>query len=154
MDYHKGSGVIVYDPFRGDMKRRVNNWCVVEVDREITRYFRWWMKFEKHIILQQPSWDAHISIVRGERLQPQFAKLWNKYHTRHVDFFYKHVGSYDVDESGRYDNHEANKGKYYFVEVECPLFNQIRDELGLKTGWSFHLTFGRTYEYEARKPKR
>lgn len=152
MDFHSGSGVIVYDPYRGGMKRRSNGWCVVEVDKEITRYFRWWMKYEKHIYLQPPSWDAHTSIVRGEHLDPSVQNLWKKYHGQRVNFLYQHVGEYQVARSGLRES--ADDGTYYWVDIECPLMDSIRAELGLRKGWKFHITFGRTYEYTARRPKR
>lgn len=152
MDFHVGSGTIVYDPYRGDMKRRGKGWCVVEVDREITRYYRWWMKYQNHIHLQPPSWDAHISIVRGERLDPSVQHLWKKYHGQKVQFAYQHVSYYKTARSGLSES--ADNGMYYWVDVDCPLMDTIRAELNLKRGWRFHITFGRTYEYEARKPKR
>jgi hypothetical protein len=152
MDFHQGSGTIVYDPYRGAMKKRTNGWCVVEVDKEITRYLRWWMRYEKHIYLQPPSWDAHISIVRGERLDPSVQQLWKKYHRQGVNFVYEHINNYRTARSGFGES--ADNGVYYWVDVECPLMDSIRRELGLRQGWKFHLTFGRTYEYEARKPKR
>lgn len=151
---HSGTGTIVYDPFRGDMKRRTNGWCVVEVDREITRYFRWWLQYQKHIHLDFPSWDAHISIVRGDggdRVQPQFQSLWKKYHGKRIQFEYDHVGDFKITRSGL--STSPDNGLYYFVEVRCPIIDNIRQELGLRTGWKYHLTFGRTYEYQARIPK-
>jgi hypothetical protein len=150
--YHKGSGVIVYDPFRGPMKRRTENWCVIDLDREITRYYRWWIKYEKHILLQRPSWDAHISIVRGEKIKPEVQHLWKKYHQQRVEFFYRHVGDYQIVRSGLTDS--PDDGNYFIVEVQCDIIDKIRNELQLKTGWFHHLTFGRTYEYQARQPKR
>ena len=152
MDFHSGSGIIVYDPYRGGMRRRTNGWCVVEVNKEITRYFRWWMQREKHVYLQPPSWDAHISIVRSEKLQPDVQRLWKQYAGQRVNFLYQHVSAYKSARSGL--STSAGDGEYYWVDVECPLMDTIRAELGLRKGWSFHLTFGRTYEYEARKPKR
>lgn len=147
MDYHHGSGVITYDPYRGDMKQRTMGWCVVNVDREITRYYRWWLQREKHIHLVPPSWDAHISIVRGERLRSSVEHFWKKYQGKKVDFQYQH-GEYHCA------NDVKNGGMYYWVDVECPMFSEIRKELNLPVGWKFHITIGRTYEYEARKPKR
>lgn len=151
-NFHSGSGVIVYDPYRGEMKKRTNSWCVVEVDREVTRYFRWWMSYQKHIHLQPPSWDAHISIVRGERIDPSAQHLWKKHHGQRVNFFYEHVGAFQTARSGFRGS--PDDGDYYWVDVECSLMDNIRKELGLRQGWKFHLTFGRTHEYEARKPKR
>ena len=152
MTFHRGSGVIVYDPFRADMKRRTQNWCVINVDKEITRYYRWWLKYEKHIHLQQPSWDAHISVVRGEKINSELCCFWKKYNNQRVEFYYQHVGEYKIVRSGLTGS--SDNGDYYIVEVRCDFINKIREELHLKTGWLFHLTFGRTYEYQARQPKR
>lgn len=149
---HHGSGTIVYDPYRGEMKKRTQGWCVVDVDKEITRYFRWWLAREKHIHLAPPSWDAHISIVRGERLHPSVQRLWKKYAGQKVEFTYDHIGNYKTARSGL--GGSADNGEYYWVDVECKLMDTIRAELNLRQGWKFHITFGRTHEYEARKPKR
>jgi hypothetical protein len=40
----RDTGLIVYDPNRGTMKTRITNWCVLQVDKEITRYYRWWAR--------------------------------------------------------------------------------------------------------------
>src|SRR6185436_9940639 len=68
------TGRIVFDPDRGDMKRRVTNWVVIELDRGITAYYRWmfrknWFEIDRggrRRPIYQPAWDAHISVVRGE----------------------------------------------------------------------------------------
>ena len=41
-----GTGIIRYDPPRPGLKTRIKWWCVVDIDREITRYYRWWVKKE------------------------------------------------------------------------------------------------------------
>ena len=138
MEYtHAGTGIIRYDPYRGSMKGRTQWWCVVEVDREITRYYRWWLQREKHILLQQPAWDAHISIIRGEAVCARKPELWKKYDGKRVNFLYEH-GNYrcEADPKG---------GHFYWVDVHCPELSNIRKEFGLPTGWRFHITFGRTY---------
>lgn len=151
-EYHQSCGVLIYDPPRGDMKRRTSWWCVLNVDREITRYYRWWLSFERHIHTQPPAWDAHISIVRGEKPRPEYIHLWKKYHKQKIHFLYRH-GHIRVDRSQRTDVDAANavNGEYYFIEVVCPKLDEIRAELGLRTGFKFHLTVARTYEYTARK---
>lgn len=136
--FHQGSGIIKYDPHRGDMKGRINWWCVVDVDREITRYYRWWLQKEKHIILQQPSWDAHITIIRGEIACAKHPALWKKYQNHKVDFLYEHGNI-------RCEKDKKIGGHYYWIDVECPLLSKIRAELGLPVGWKFHITIGRTY---------
>lgn len=151
----RGTGIIHYDPPRPGMSRRTDWWCIVKLDKEITRYYRWWLSYEKHIHLQPPSWDAHISIVRGERPKPELIELWKKHQGKRVEFYYDH-GNIRVDRSQRRDERAANAvgGEYYFIDVQCPVLDEIRTELGLRTGYNFHFTVGRTYEYEARKPKR
>lgn len=136
-DFHRGSGIIKYDPHRAEMKRRDKWWCVVEVDKEITRYYRWWLAKEKHIFLYQPSWDAHISIIRGEFACAKQPELWKKYHNEKVDFLYEH-GNLRIGDDPR-------GGKYYWIDVECPKLEMVRKEYGLPRGWRFHITIGRTY---------
>lgn len=135
---HKGTGRIVYDPRRPGMKSVQPWWCILEVDREITRYYRWWLQKEKHIILQQPAWDAHISIVRGEKSCQRFPELWRKYQNEQVTFDYEHGLLRSVEDKDQ-------PGQFYWIDVECPRLSQIRDELGLPVGWRFHITIGRTY---------
>jgi len=138
--WHTGYGYIKYDPYRGSMKKRTSWWAVVEIDCEITRYFRWWVKKEFWIDLKQPSWDAHISIIRGERPPEDLQHLWKKYDGQRVEFKYKH----HVRQSG--DTTGSDRPDYYwFVEVDCPLLKQIRDEFGFPSDWKQHITIGRTY---------
>lgn len=144
---HYGTGIIQYDPYRAGMKRRTQWWCVVDVDKEITRYYRWWinkmqnpLQFEE-LNLKQPSWDAHISVIRGEQPFADKMHLWKKYHKKKVTFEYNHVGDYYL---GIPRKGEA-PGQFYIVDVHCPELIQIRKEFGFKTDWSLHLTFGRTY---------
>lgn len=152
MNYIKGYGYLQYDPFRGEMKHRTNWWCVLTLDKEITRYYRWWMSFQYHIHLQQPSWDAHISVVRGEKPRPEFVQHWKKYQGEKIEFEYQH-GIIHHDKSQRTDDRAANNvgGLYYFMNVRCPRLEEIRAELGLRTGFNYHVTIGRTYDYIPRK---
>lgn len=149
----KSTGTIVYDPPRPGMKRRASGWCVALVDREITRYYRWWV--DKRILnplgidghgsekkypvpkLCQPSWNAHISIIRGEkwRLTPeQLEKFWGRYQGQKFDFWY----SPEVYSPSK-------KPDFWMVSVKSPDMIQIRHELGLPCNWSLHLTIGRTW---------
>lgn len=138
-NYHHGSGVIKFDPYRAGMKRRTDYWSIVQVDREITRYYRWWLKREKHIHLDQPSWDAHISLVRGEK---SASKVWDEFKQRYdgqkIDFLYEH-GNYRCHPDGNLG------GFFYWVDVECPQLDRIRKEMNLPRGFRFHITVGRTY---------
>ena len=138
--YHTGTGIIKYDPPRGKMKKKTQWWAVVNVDREITRYFRWWVQTELHINLYKPSWDAHVSIIRGERPPEHKQHLWKKYDGQKIEFKY----SVNVRQSGDTTGWDRPE-HYWFVEVDCPLLKQIRDEFGFKSDWKQHITIGRTY---------
>ena len=152
----KSTGRIVYDPARPGMKNRTKYWCVALVDREITRHLRWWT--DKEILnplglaghgLCQPSWDAHISIVRGEgdvrEVPPDVLReLWGKYQGREFEFEY----NLEVRQSGdvpTYNGHQP-KDQFWFVNVYSDEMTYIRKELGLPYNWRLHLTFGRTYD--------
>lgn len=131
MNRHIGSGIIRYDPIRQGMRRRVDWWSIVHVDRELTRYYRWWVKKEKFIDLYEPSWDAHISIIRGEKPLPEYMHLWKKYNGIRISFEYEH----DV----------FNEGFFWIIKVYSEELMNIRKEMNLPCNWPLHLTIGRTY---------
>lgn len=134
--WHTGTGKIVYDPFRGQMKRRTEWWCVLEVDKEITRYYRWWIKKELHIhSLVQPAWDAHISVIRGEEPRGEFKALWKKYHGQVVEFTYWH----EVEQIREKPNRNTTD-IVWALKVRSPFLSGIREELNRPTNWNFHLT--------------
>jgi len=139
--WHMGSGRIVYDPYRGQMKNKTTWWCVVDVDKEITRYYRWWVWRKYGIELYQPSWDAHISVIRGEKPSTDKMNLWKKYHKQIVDFKYEHNVRWAGDKEGVYKH-------YWFVVIDCPFLIDIRKEFDLPHDWRLHLTIGRTYEHQ------
>ncbi len=129
--WHTGSGIIKYDPPRPGLNKKKEWWAIVKVDREITRYYRWWVMKEKWINLCQPSWDAHISIIRSERPKPELIYLWKKYDGTKVNFLYQHK--------------VHQNGHYWVIDVKCSLLTQIRQEFELPCDWNFHLTIGRTW---------
>jgi len=138
--WFKSKGRIIYDPSRGRMKKKTDWWAIVTVDREITRYYRWWVMNRYWINLHQPSWDAHISIIRGEKPRDDLMHLWKKYDRMEVEFEYSH----NVRQSG--DTPGCDRpDHYWFVDVRCPMLKTIREELERPTNWNFHLTIGRTW---------
>jgi hypothetical protein len=138
MDWHQGSGTIIYDPHRAGMKRDIDGWCIIAADREITRYYRWWLQKERHILLDQPSWDAHISVVRGE-LRATRHQNWKRRAAMKVNFKYQHGDVQTTKDADR-------PGTFYWIRVDCPAVDEIRTELGLPTSWKYHhMTIGRTH---------
>lgn len=131
--WHTGTGIIKYDPLRPGLKKKKDWWAIVRVDPEITRYYRWWVKNRYWIDLCKPSWDAHISIVRGEKPEDRLAHLWKKYDGHKVTFKYSH------------EVYQADKGEFWMVDVDCPFLLDIRRELNRPANWNLHLTIGRTW---------
>lgn len=128
------NGKIIYDPPRPGMKKNTDRWVIASVDREITRYYRWWVKKHYFIDLCQPSWDAHVSIVRGERIRPECHELWKRLHGKHIEIQY-----------GAVPKQVESKPHFWYVSAHAPEIDQIRGELGLRTNFAYHLTIGRTY---------
>lgn len=147
-DWHKSTGRISYDPPRPGMKGDQRWWAILRCDPEITRYYRWWV--DKEILnpldmdklgLKKPSWDAHISIIRGEKPRPADMHLWKAYEGQVVEYEYRHV----VRRSGDTTPGERPE-HYWFVEVRAPKLIEMRKEFGFPYHWSLHLTIGRTYD--------
>lgn len=123
------------------MKGRTKWWAVLNVDTEITRYYRWWVKRRYWLDLHKPSWDAHISIIRGEKPKHNLLHLWKKYDGMQVEFSYKH----EVRQSGDTTGWDR-PSHYWFVDVDCPFLIDIRREMKRPCDWNLHLTIGRTYD--------
>ena len=156
--YFTAMGRIQYDPPRPGMRARSRVsgrrnqewWCILKVDREITRYYRWWIG--RHLwgrtAIQEdwlclPSWDAHVSMVRGEKPRKNL-DWWGKYEGEQVEFRYAHYPRQTTMEDR--ERRHAKDGDFWFVNVECPRIDEIRQELGLRTHYRYHLTVGRTYD--------
>ena len=131
--WFKTKGKIVYDPERGNLKKKPDWWALVNLDPEISRYYRYWIRRELHINLHQPSWGTHVSIIRGEKPWPDQMHLWKKYNGLEVEIEYSH------------NVRQAHMKDYWFVDVKCPQLIDIRKELNLPCNFGLHMTIGRTW---------
>lgn len=144
--WFKSRGRLVYDPKRSN-KNNTQEWLVMEVDREITRYFRWMV--DRHIMnvtgaeghgILQPSGDAHVSVLRGRndlRAVPRAEKeaMWKKYHGREVDFYYSPVVY-------------LARAEFWCVDIITPWTLEVRsEEWDLPSDYGLHLTIGRQRDY-------
>lgn len=131
------TGKLIYNPPRGKMK--VNPWwLVLDVEPEITRYYRWWAKKQYGVVLCKPAWDAHITIVRGQ--EPTNPAYWGKY-AEHVVPFHIHPGVRQSGDTTGWDRPD----NYWFVDVFSDELSNIMVELGFPAKNKYHLTVGRTY---------
>ncbi len=147
-EWLEGSGRCVYDPPRPAMKNKKTKWWVVlDVDTEITRYYRWWA--DKEVLnplgfdkggLKQPAFDAHISVLRGEEPPADKMHLWRKHHNEIIPFRYRPIIRRSGDTTG-WDRDDA----FWFIDIDCPMLDDIRTEFGFRIGYKYHLTIGRLY---------
>lgn len=147
----KSTGIIRYDPYRGNMKSNTDWWIVIATDADLVNYYAKQVVDnpvafgETRIDLVAPSWGSHISIVRGEKPRDGLKHLWKKYDGEKVEFEYSHIVRRSGDTTpGFHIDH------FWFVDIWCDKLNEIRRELGLKAydtvkkaPFKYHLTIGR-----------
>ena len=138
MTMFKSTGKLIYDPIRYGYKKNKNWRCILTVDNDLTRYYRWVIKKEFGFILYEPSWKSHITIINGEK--PLYEKLWKKHNNRKIDFVY----DINIRWSGDTTDHKYIF-KYWFLDVYCAEFNSLRQELGLSEKSKYHITIGTLY---------
>lgn len=143
----KSTGTLIYDPKRPGLKKKPEHWCIVKADEDLAGLYRWFIDKQMNPAgfnkakLCQPSWGAHVSIIRGLgdlRGSPNWKERWKEHNHKKVDFYYRpFVRQTHMERDGHDD--------YWFVDVQCELGTQIRKDLGLRHDWNFHLTVGRTW---------
>jgi len=136
------TGKLIYDPCREGLKTKNKGWAVVEIKGSIDKYYRWFLEKEYGIITHRPAWGAHVSVIRGERLKPQYQHLWKKYHNMQFNMQLRTFLRFNND-TKPIDNHPSCS--FWFMDVICPELKAIRDELDLPSNYNFHLTVGRMY---------
>jgi len=106
------------------------NWCIIECDEEITRYYRhlYYLYTYKTIKLNRPRDPSHISVVT----------IYDKKPPEYYDFKYQ---GEKVDIAYDLDFHSCDT--YVWMTVSCPHALSLREELGLgQPHYPFHLTIG------------
>ena len=81
----KTEGRIVYNPTRG--KKTDPHWCIIELDKEITRYYRYLFKKRFGYDLYSPSFDAHVSLLKGFET-PKMSTEWKNLDGKVVEVLY------------------------------------------------------------------
>ena len=124
-------GVVCYDPVRGN--KTSPHWCIIEIDKEITRYYRTQFKKRFGIELYAPSFDAHISTLRGEaEYTNQMQENWKYLNSRQVEIWY---------DSNLYWNNQ-----HVWLNTYCQEYFDIREYYSVEN-WNTkdfsHLTIGK-----------
>lgn len=132
----KSFGILNYSP--KTHLRNADRWLVLYCDDELVKYYSHLFKKEYPWLpkLQRPVWGAHVSVIRGEKIQNE--DKWGLFHKKRIDFDY---------EPGVIDN-----GEYYWLKVKCDALLDIREMYGLSREPKFglHLTVGRTTDDKQR----
>lgn len=140
---HTVEGVIRCSLRRPDSDQRW--WMVADcTTQEIGSYYRnlYHLEHNKGAKLLRPYWPLHVTIVRNE--EPPNKERWWDYDGERVEFHYlPGVRTNETPERFR---------SFYWVDVICPRFEQIRVELGLPKNDDgiYHMTIG-TSENEANR---
>ncbi|AEO93378.1 gp116 [Bacillus phage G] len=129
---YKATGKIVFNPVtrEGDMPDKLW-WVMVECPHDIIEYYRYWVTKNKNFKISYPLFGSHISIIRNEEPPDEFKHLWGKRNGMEVEFTYT-------------PDFETN-GNYWWLKVDCPQLDDIREELGLprKPFFDYHLSIGK-----------
>lgn len=117
-------------PLKGSESKMFKPWwmiCYTECD--ISRYYSWLLHRRTGLILQEPAWGPHISVVRGE--EPPRKDLWTKYDGRQITI--------------EYETDVRTNGEHWWLRIVSEDLKDIREELGLPRQGAFglHLTLGR-----------
>lgn len=110
--------ILEYDPLpkKGKPDKMFKPWWMIGVTScDVAEYYSWFLRKRTGIVLMQPAWGAHISVVRGE--VPERQDLWKKYHGATV--------------TANIDPDIKTNGKHWWLRVECEDMKDIREELGL-----------------------
>lgn len=105
----------------------------MKVDDEICEYYRRLVNIQSPSLKLNPPRDgAHITVIAGkyERPDASHEHLWGKFEGNIVEFSYQ--------------REILSDGRYFWLTVECPRIEEIRQELGLspKIPIPWHLTIG------------
>ena len=120
-------------------------WMVLnDIDEQIGKYYRhlYHLDSYKSKKLAKNYWGSHVTIVRNE-IPPNIEK-WFSYHNEEVEF--KIISSVK-------DNYSPERYRsFYWLNVQCSRFDDIREELGLPPNpdRTYHMTIG---SVENRKNK-
>lgn len=133
MNWVKTTGRLMYDPVRPGIRKQSRNtpwWLVAEVDPGVADFYRWLLKRYKGLVLDHTAWRPHVTILDGrEEVASEFRHLWKKREGLYVPL------EYNVD--------VEKVWKFWTLPVRCEAFGDIREELGFKREYPFHITFGR-----------
>jgi hypothetical protein len=126
MDF-KTKGIMIYSPDRGEMKKKVDGWAVLElVDDDLIDYYSYCFSKKFGIVLDKPSWKPHLSVIRGKYDE---TKEWGWNNGVKAELQYSH---------NMFWNHQ-----HVWLSAESMLVNEIRQHYLIESYDRGHITIGR-----------
>ena len=127
----ESTGVISLEPKLKRLDADTSGWAIIQADQELTRYYVEQFNFAHRandIQIMKPAWGGHISIMRGEAVKDK--RLFMSFRNKTVKF--------------QYNPEVKGNGNHFWLDVECPDAENMREQLGLprKPHFPFHLTIG------------
>jgi hypothetical protein len=144
------TGRLQYNPPRPGLKRNNGDWWAVVNVPGLADYLRWlleknwWNESDEgdklaignvKVDLQPPSWQSHISLIRGEMPRDNIEK-WGWKNGKEITFSYSNRPRKVIQ--GNNMNTE-----YWVCDVISNEMQEIRSFYNLETFYKFHLTIGR-----------
>jgi len=128
-----GTGIVVYSPHRPGIRKIQRHspwWVIVEIDKELSRYYRWWIEKRFGLRLQVPTWGTHITVVSDrDKIEPEYLNQWKMFDRQQLSF--------------EYNVAVEQHWKFWTLNVKSDVLTQMRKDLGLTRHHSLHITIGR-----------
>ncbi len=123
-------GTINYEPSRPSEKFSNEKICVIDTDEELSAFYRWmWTKEHPSKPLLKPSWEAHISIMRGQRILNDDIP-W-KYRNGQIITF-------------KYSPEIKHDGEHIWIDTFCEEFFELRQHYNVPIRFNTgHITIGK-----------
>ena len=121
------AATVKYDP--RNMRTRARKWyAIAHVDRQLVRYYQWWIWREFRIKITDSAWKPHATLIRGEK--PRKPLLWNLHEGHKVQV--------------SYSPKLLTNGNHWWLPACSTDLENIRTELGLRARpyVPFHITIG------------
>jgi hypothetical protein len=130
------SGKFFFSPKREGLKkthRSFDRGIILKVDNGITDYYSWWLWRKYGIRVSKPAWGTHVTVVSDrDRVRDiaAFEQLKKELDSTYVKLHY---------------NVNIEKHWHFWVLPVIPnhAISKIRNELGLRNDYPFHITIGR-----------
>lgn len=137
MTQAKCNGKIIFSPLRPGLKkvhRAFDSGIILKVDNGISDYYSWWLEKRGNVFnLSRPAWGTHITVVsdrdKVKDLQT-FKQLQQEFNGKIL--------------SVPYDVRLKKVWQFWVLDViPTKEMQHIRQSLGLKLDFPFHITIGR-----------